>query len=739
MPVEPGTLEASSLYVSPDGHEFFELISTYLSLRDQYLVREAFEITRLEHGDQRRQTGELFFTHPLTVAFYLAEYRLDAETLMAALLHDVAEDTLVSVEQIKEQFGSEVGQLVDGVTKLKEVTAGVTRGRRLSPEEVQDASLHKMFNAMTDDVRVVLIKLFDRLHNMRTIHALPREKQLRKAQETLAVFAPLANRLGIWTLKSELEALSLQVLDADSYHHIKRALSHQYHKNQPLYARIARDIIRHLHENGVSVVNVLPDPESIYSVYKGFGGRSVLFEDVESPRRVVVLVEDWLACYLVLGHLHQLWRPVPGKFDDYIAVPRENLYRALHTTTIYSDGQVLKIRIRSVAMNEVSEIGLLARWVYSGTPMWSEEIAERVEALSNNVSLNIHLEPLDLSTGVKGVVEDVFRQQVMIYTPRGDIVELPKGATPVDFAFAIHSEVGNQTLMAYVNEQPYPLNKALSDGDRVRIVKSGWARPQRTWLDEDLGYLTTRQARSKVLRWFRRLPEPLAVAEGRKLLQDELKMLGLPDYSHQLVAQQLGFETAAELYYAFGRAEILPTTAAIRVVSDEWHEEPLRNIGSIVRNENGQEYVITNSGGRRLRLCRSCNARPGDKIIGFLRSDRGVTVHREGCYTLRPDPMADRTIRLNWGQVGQDEVRIVTVQIDVFDRSGLLLDIAELLEYEHVNIAAIKTQTVADDGKMQLILDLEIANPQLLVRILHRAHALVNVYSVKCLRPEDES
>ena len=255
MPVDPGTVEASSLYVSPDGHEFFELISTYLPLQDQYRVRDAFEITRREHGDQRRQTGELIFTHPLTVAFYLSEYRLDAETLMAALLHDVAEDTLVSVEQIKEQFGSEVGQLVDGVTKLKEVTAGVARGRRLSAEEVQDASLHKMFSAMTIDVRVVLIKLFDRLHNMRTIHALPREKQLRKAHETLTVFAPLANRLGIWKLKSELEALSLQVLDAESYRHIKRALSHQFHKNQPLYGRIARDIIRHLNKNDVCPIS----------------------------------------------------------------------------------------------------------------------------------------------------------------------------------------------------------------------------------------------------------------------------------------------------------------------------------------------------------------------------------------------------------------------------------------------------------------------------------------------------
>lgn len=385
-------------------------------------------------------------------------------------------------------------------------------------------------------------------------------------------------------------------------------------------------------------------------------------------------------------------------------------------------------------MNVVSEIGVLARWVYANTPMWTDDLAIRVEALFSNVSENIHLEPQNLSTGVKGVVEDVFRQQVMVYTPRGDIVELPLGSTSVDFAYAIHTAVGNHCLMAYVNDVPYPLNKPLSDGDQVRIVKSGWARPQRTWLDEDLGYIATSRARTRVRRWFRRLPEPLAIAEGRKLLQDELHMLGMVDQSHASVAQKFGFDDPLELYHAFGRAELLPTSVAVRILAEEWHQEPSRHIGNLVHTESGQEYVITNAAGRHLRLCRSCNARPGDNIVGFLRSDGGVTVHQETCYTLRPDPMADRTIKLNWGQQGQEEVRVVNIQIDVFDRAGLLLEIALLLQEENVNIASIKTQDIGDNGKVRVFLGLEIASPRQLVRILHRAHALVNVYAVRCLR-----
>ncbi len=735
-PVPAATQEVAIVNGSPEEEQFFTLVDTYLSARDRPRVRKAYDFAQRKHGDQRRKSGELFFTHPRTVAYYLAEYRLDAPALMAALLHDVAEDTRVSVAEIRRRFGAEVSRLVDGVTKLKEVTSRNGRGREMTTEEVRDATLHKLFEAMTADERVIIIKLFDRLHNLRTIDALPPAKQQQKARETLMVYAPLANRLGIWRLKSELEALSLRALDSAAYQAIKQQLESQFHKQQADYAAITSQIIECLVGQDVGVVNVLPNPQSIYTVYQSLAATSAPPRNADSTLRVVVLLEDIPSCYLALGLLHHLWRPVPGKFDDYIALPRDNLYRSLHTTVIHSSGQPLKIRFRTVAMNEVSEIGVLARWVYASAPLWSREIDDRVEALFANVRENIRLEPQNVSAGVKGVVEDVFRKQIMVYTPRGDVIELPQGATPVDFAFTIHTEVGNQCQMAYVNEKPYPLNKPLHDGDRVRIVKSGWARPQRTWLDEDLGFLTTGRARAPVRRWFRRLPRKIAVAEGKKLLQDELKMLGLEEKSPDEVALLFGFDQPQGLYYALGRAELLPTTVATHVLAEDWYLEPLRNVGSVVHTETGEEFVITNASYRHLRLCRACNARPGDPIVGFLRSDGGVTVHREECYTLRPDPLAERVIKLDWGKEGIQGVRVVTVQINVYDRTGLLFEIAELLRDENINIAAIYTPPGPGEGKLQVVLDLEVVSPRQLVRVLHRAHALVNVYSVYCLPKE---
>lgn len=722
-------------HLSPDGIEFFTLIETYLGSQDRRRVKNAFELARQEHGKQRRKSGELFFTHPLTVAFYLAEYRLDADTLAAALLHDVAEDTRLSIEEIADQFGAEVGRLVDGVTKLKEVTAGAKKAGANTPEALRDATLQKLFEGMTTDIRVVIIKLFDRLHNMRTIKALPQAKQKQKAEETLAVYAPLANRLGIWRLKNELEALSLETLESRDYHILKQRMDRLFLEQQPAYAMIAEQIIECLVQHNVKVVNVLPCPESVSSVYQTTKDTASSFNRVDTRLRVVVLLEDIPSCYLAMGYIHELWRPVPGTFDDYIALPRDNLYRALHTTVIHTTGQPVKVRLRSVAMNEVSEVGVLARWVYAGTPLWSQGIKERVRALFDNILENIRLEPLDPSAAVKGVVDDVFRKQIMVYTPRGDVIELPMGATPVDFAYHIHTEVGNQCQGAYVNDQRYPLNKPLRDGDQVQIVKSGWAKPQRVWLDENLGYLATSRARSHARRWFRRLSHDAAISQGRALLNEELAMLGLPDHDHAAVAKLLDYEAPSALYYALGRAEILPTAVATCISAAYWHNEPTRNVGSKVRAEDGAEYIITNAANRKVRLCRSCNARPGSEIVGFIRADKGVTVHREGCHTLRPDPLAGRAIKLGWARQGNYEVRTVTIQIDLHDRTGLLFEIADLMRHEEINISAINTSR-RDNDELQLVLDLEIANPRQLVRILHQVHALVNVYAVRCLLPE---
>jgi guanosine-3',5'-bis(diphosphate) 3'-pyrophosphohydrolase len=738
----PGNLPYSTAFPPPaadlqapqaDGDEFFALIESYLNSGDRQRVRDAFELARREHGDQRRRSGELFFTHPLTVAYYLAEYRLDACALAAALLHDAAEDTRLSLAEISAEFGPEVSRLVDGVTKLKEISAGVSEDKTLSAEDVRDATLHKLFEAMTTDVRVVIIKLFDRLHNMRTIKAMPPHKQEQKAAETLAIYAPLANRLGIWRLKNELEALSLEVLDSRSYHSLKQELEHLYHEQQENYAAVMELILETLIQAGIKVINVLPSPENIYSTYQAAVHSNSSLQKVDKTLRLVVLLEDADACYRALGQLHGRWQPVPGTFDDYIARPRDNLYRALHTTVIYHNGQPLKLRFRTVAMNEVSEIGVLARWVYAGTPLWTRGIAERVEALFANISENISLEPQDRSLGVRGVVEDVFRKQIMVYTPRGDVLELPQGATPIDFAYTIHTQVGNQCHAAIVNEQRYPLNRPLHDGDRVRIIKTGFARPHRTWLDEDLGYIASTRTRTVVRRWFRRLPQEIAIAEGRRLLQEELTMLGLPDYPHKSVATLFGYDHEEMIYYALGRAELLPTVVATRALETAWDREPSRSVGNVIQSPEGEEYVIQQVTGRKLRLCLACDPRPGDRIVGFVRADNGVTVHKEGCLTLRPDPLADRTIKLSWAKEGAQEVRLVTVRIDVHDRKGLLLEIARLLEEESVNISAVNTPRQHGRGETYIILDLEIGSPRQVVSVLHRIHALVNVFSVRCL------
>jgi GTP pyrophosphokinase len=719
-------------HVALDGEQFFRRVNRYLIKEDRIRVQEAFALARREHGAQRRQSGELFFSHPLTVAHYLAEYQLDASALAAALLHDVAEDTFVSIEEIEGLFGQEIAHLVNGVTKLKNVTAGVAKGGALSDLEIQDASLHKLLDVMTSDVRVVIIKLFDRLHNMRTIKALPRFKQRAKANETLSVYAPLANRLGIWKLKNELDSLSLEVLDNRAYCLVKQKLEEIHQQHLRAHELISAQIMDCLLQANLDVKNVVLAPENIYTVYQDLMDSDSSFQDIDKTMRLVVLFDDWHSCYLALGLLHQLWRPVPDTFDDYIAVPRDNLYRSLHTTVVHTSGNRIKLRLRTIAMDKVSEIGVLARWYYAGTPLWSKGIADRVETFLENINENINVEPHNPAVGVKGVVEDVFSKQIRIFTPQGEVIELPQGATPIDFAYAIHTGLGNQCHAAYVNESLRPLNKPLKDGERVHIVKKLRAQPRRAWLDEDLGYIVTNYARSHARRWFRRLPRETAVFQGEKLLEYELEMLGYVEYPHEEIARSFKFEEVRELYYRLGRAEILPTVVATRILEDKWDKEPSRELDNVVYSVKGEKFMITNASFRKLRVCASCDPRPRDQIVGFVRADGGVTVHRESCHTLRPERLSGRLLKLGWGEATTRQARLVTVQIDVYDRPGLLFEITQLMQEQKININYINTLP-REQGVMHLILTLDIVSPRQLVRILHRTHAIVNVFAVRCL------
>ena len=722
--------------MTADAEQLFERVNTYLNETDRLQVLKAFDFARREHGDQRRKTGELFFTHPVTVATYLANYRLDADAVSAALLHDIAEDTRVSIGQIAAEFGKDVGKLVDGVTKLKEITRGVAQGKRMSVEELQQASLHKLFEAMTEDVRTVIIKLFDRLHNMRTIHGMSPARQRAKADETLAVFAPLAYKLGMWEVKSELEGRSLAVLEPHAYETIRAELERLHRFQKPRFETVRIQIEARLRAAGLPAREIKMAPENIYTVYEDLVKRGLSYRDVDRVLRLTVLMEDPIDCYTALGHLHTMWRAVPRRVDDYISVQRENLYQSLHTTVVDRNGHTLKIRVRTVDMERRAQIGVLARWYYAGTALSIDGMAEHLGTFFASMKDSISVEPQDAGLSVQSALQDVLGNQIRVYTPKGDSLDLAEGGTPIDFAYRIHTELGNHLNTVHVNDLPYPLNRPLKNGDQVRINKSLRAQPQRAWLDEDLGFITTTYARMHARRWFRRLPEPEAISQGQQLLQHELEMLGLLDLPHETIASFFGYEDAAELYYHIGRAELLPTTLSTRIMAEQWAKGHCLPLDNVVTAADGSTYIITNADNRRLRLCATCDPRPRDAIVGYLRQDGAVTVHREGCHTLnatrvRPEGTHQR-LKLGWGDAQQREARLMTLYVDVFDRPGLLHEITQLMHERDSNIAHICTSRHSRPGELTIEMILEVTSARHLVRILHQIEALVNVKTVRC-------
>lgn len=731
-------------FVEADGRVFFDLIRTYLKDEDYCCVQRAFEFARQMHGEDKRASGELFFTHPLTVAHYLAEYKLDAAALVAALLHDVAEDTRVTVGEIEAMFGKEVAHLVDGLTKFEQMSEDAA-ATKLSKTDIESKTLHKLLGMMAQDVRIGIIKLFDRRHNMQTMAAKSPESQKRKAQETLAVYTPLANRLGIWFLKSELEANCLNILHPLAYQRIDHQLRALHKKHHPFFTNIRQEISNHLSGSDLSVVDILYSPENIYTIYKSIVQKHGQADHVFTQNgrisplfRVVILLREELDCYLALGRIHQKWRPVAGKLDDYIAAPRENLYRALHTTVIYANGQHIRIRFRTAAMNLMSEIGVLAKWAGPGIATAPDELNERVDALLKNIKTTINVDSQDHRVGLQGVMEDLLHdQQIVAFTPKGDAKELPQGATALDFAYAVHTEVGNYAREAYINEQLAPLNQPLRDGDRVEI-KMGRSGPQRVWLDEDLGFMRTNYARATARRWFRRLNRKQALAAGKQLLLEELQMLGLPEYSHWDAAALLGHPSAEDLYVALGQAELLPMSVGTAILTTVWNRGPSRQAGTVVRSLDGDTFFVLDVVNLPLRLCGTCVPRPGIDIIGYRRSDRQVSVHKQGCRTLPADISPNRLMRLRWGEEEAGQVRSVSIQVNVHDRPNLLYEIARFLRDEQTNISSIyapetpRTGDATENNKMVFI-GLEISSPRQLVRILHRIKALVNVYEVHCL------
>ena len=726
------------LTVSANAHELFDRIADYMSADDQARVKSAFAYAREKHEGQTRKSGEPYITHPATVAYYLADYQLDDAALIAALLHDVAEDTPASIPDIQAQFGQDVAQIVDGVTKFQQST-DTAAIHKLSDKEKHDQTVSKLFRFMTRDVRVIMIKLFDRLHNMRTLGSMPRHKQIRIAKETLDIYARLANRLGMWQVKNELERLSFQILEPETFLQIKKQLISRIGAHNQLVDQVCARITHRLEDKKVGVSKVCVSPRNVYTIYKKHekDEKDEGAITVDNVPRILVVVKDKIACYTTLGIIHEMWGPVPGEFDDYIAQPRDNLYRALHTTVRHERGGLVKIRVRTDAMAVMSEIGVLGRWAEIGgdvTPEMEKEMGEQVDALFRSIELNFSAEDTETGTFVQNVLGDLFSDQITAHTPKGDPIELPLGATALDFAFKIHTQVGITAHRATINGVNSPLNTALRDGDTVTIKRRAQT-PKRRWLDEELGYLHTGNARNVVRRSFRKLPETIAARQGRALLDNELKMIGHQFVAHDIIAAWFGQAATSDLYLELGRAELLASEVSRRVLAEVWHQGPAKNIARKVTSRSDQNesemYVILGASdvSETLHLCGNCNPRPGAQIRGYIRKNKRITVHRLDCHLLPPDTDANKLLHLRWGQESSGAVREACIEIEVYDRPNLLYEITDMLRAEHVNISWINTPR--ENGTMRVDICLDVNSPFQLVGLLHRFKALVNVRNVR--------
>ena len=702
----------------------------YASAEEIALVARAYEVAERAHRGQERATGESFITHSMAVASILAELRLDAPTIAAALLHDVVEDTELTVEELETQFGPEITRLVEGVTKLTKLT-------RKGIRSAQAENMRKLFLAMAEDIRVVLIKLADRLHNMRTLYALPPEKQKRIARETLEIYAPLANRLGIWQIKWQLEDLALRALEPEIYDEIAEQIARRRPEREAFIARIIEQLSKRLQEEGIDVIEISGRPKHIYSIYTKMKRKGVSFEEVYDVHAVRVIVRTVKDCYTTLGIVHDMWTPIPGEFDDYIAAPKENLYQSLHTAVrLPGEGSPLEVQIRTEEMHQVAEYGIAAHWRYKERRRRDESLERKIAWLRQQ--LESHRELDDAEEFVESVKADLLPEQVYVFTPRNDVIELPAGATPVDFAYRIHTEVGHRCRGARVNGRMVPLNTPLKTGDRVEIITAKQGGPSRDWLNPALGYVRTSRARAKIRQWFRKRERAENIARGREVLEREMRKLGLTKERYEEVAELFGYKELDDFLAAIGSGDINSQQIATRVLEAEREDEeelveaeaadlvteapPPTEPGGVA--VMGVENLLT-------KVARCCNPLPGDRVVGYITRGRGVTLHKADCPNaqrlMAQDP--ERVIQVNWRE---DPKRVypVVIRVLAYDRPGLMRDVSDVVASQDVNISSAQVQTNKKNNIAVLKATLEISSVHQLTHILNRISRLPNVFEV---------
>ena len=716
------------------GPQLLSIIDSYLPLERARFVKESLEFATTAHRGQRRMSGEPFIEHPIATATLLAELKMDATTIAAALMHDVIEDCGVELGTLEREFGFDVARLVDGVTKLKRIDkiAGI---RPTEPDEARAASTRKMLVAMAEDIRVVMIKLADRLHNMRTLSHLPQDRRERIAQETLDIYAPLAHRLGMSDIKWRLEDEAFRFLNPREYKALSRLINRKRVEREAYAEEACRAVTVRLVASGINAL-VLGRPKHLYSTYQKMKRYETLgrdFDEIYDLIALRVITDTVPDCYSALGIVHSIWRPVPGQFDDYIASPKENLYQSLHTSVMGSEGSAMEVQIRTKEMHRLAEDGVAAHWVYKEG---DEEPAGLDDQFEQKLSWLKQL--LEWQREVQGdqeyldtVKTDILRDQVFVYTPAGEVKDLPAGATPLDFAFRIHTELGLSCVGAYVNGKSVPLNTRLSNGDTVRVRKSLTDRgPSLDWLNSDLGYLTTASARYRVRAWFRRQNKSSNVQRGREQLRNAISKLYLAGSEVEL-AERLGYATVDELAEAIGSGQVAPSRIA--EVASPRDEQPIHSqpaFRQALNGAGGEDPGVVALGSPEVpaRVARCCKPAYGDEVIGYLTRARGISVHRRNCAVSRADSEPERQVPVAWGHASSripDRLRL-----DAVDRIGLLRDITDVVSSERVNIHSMTSEEDAHSQNCTVSLTVYTTGFEQLSRLFSKLETIPGVHTI---------
>jgi len=710
--------------------------------------RDAVAIERIEkaayfaitaHEGQKRSSGEDYVNHTFAVAAIVHELGLDSDVVISALLHDTVEDTEVTLAQLKTEFGADVARLVDGVTKMEVIQEFADNNTEKSNHNAKAESLRKMMLAMVDDVRVVLIKLCDRLHNMRTLGAVRPEKQKRVASETLEIFSPLANRLGVWQVKWELEDLAFRYIEPEIYKSIANKLSERRVDRQRFIDSFIGDLQEQLGNLNVEA-DIKGRAKHIYSIWSKMQKKGLEFDQLFDVRAVRVLVNSIQDCYAVLGMIHTNWKYISGEFDDYIATPKENNYRSIHTAVIGPTGKVVEVQIRTHEMHEYNELGIAAHWRYK------ESANDNDQAVNNKILWLRQLlewkdEVADANEFVDRVKDEVFEDRVYVFSPKGKVVDLAHGSTPIDFAYAIHTEVGHHCRGAKVNGKMVPLTYRLKTGEQVSIMTAQSGGPSLDWLDPHKGYVRSRRARAGIQHWFRHENREETIAHGRLMLERELERMNLNDVNYEKLAKQLNVEDTEELFFKLVDGSIKPGRAAAMAqrilrpaIADDEEQLEISFRNNKAANDDQKSINMSVDGVSDLmtHLAKCCQPVPGDRVLGFVTRGAGITIHRENCQNIlyQKHQAGERVVHVDWGR-DDEKTYPMTIQVHAFDRKGLLRDVSSVFADEKVNVLQMNTRTELKDQSVQMEVLVEVQGIEAMSKVLAKLDQLPNILSVK--------